>query len=777
MELSSASPATLGKYQIRGVLGRGAMGTVYDGWDPVIGRRVAIKTVRLLGDADPEVQEGLERFKREAQAAGRLSHPNIVGVYDYGETDETAYIVMEFVEGPSLKDLLDARERFPIQETARIMEQVLAGLQFSHEHGVVHRDIKPGNVMIAKGGRVKLADFGIARIESSVMTQDGTMLGTPAYMSPEQLMAQTVDARSDIYSSGVMLYQLLTGERPFEGGLTAIIHKALNTVPPRPSEIAVTSPPSLDPVVARAMSRRPADRYPDADSFAQALRMAVASPAGVPEPAPLPMQDDEATFVARPPGAPPPIQAAMPMPAPIPASVQPAVAPPPPVPPVAAKPVAASGGSNKALFGGIAAVVVIGLGVGGWLAMRPSPQPAPAATETQVASREPPPTAAPAAPPAPPAVAPQAAVRAPEPTHASPPVVPAPAPTASAPAPKPLAETPAPPPTVQPASPPTAAPPAPQAASPPSPAPASSPPAPVVQAPVVQAPVVQAPVAQVPVAPPAAPASPAPVAAAPSPAPTAQATVPPPASPAPAPAPVEAPAPTTEMAGILPPNPAAIREALASLALSARCAVPRFSVSDDGGISASGFVGTGTPATALRAAVDKAVGGEQLSWLMLPVDGPYCDAFNIVRPIAQTFSPAFGLTLKDDITRLKDNDPIRPILKLPDFPSYLQVDYLSHDGSVLHLLSSVGVKGKAYPAGTTLTLGNAKEGVGAVGPPFGTDVILAVASSTPLFAKPRSSETETVQDYLPALQAAVDAARRGNAKLTGRVLVLETSPR
>jgi predicted Ser/Thr protein kinase len=724
MELSSASPATLGKYQIRGVLGRGAMGTVYDGWDPVIGRRVAIKTVRLLGDADPEVQEGLERFKREAQAAGRLSHPNIVGVYDYGETDETAYIVMEFVEGPSLKDLLDARERFPIAETARIMEQVLAGLQFSHEHGVVHRDIKPGNVMIAKGGRVKLADFGIARIESSVMTQDGTMLGTPAYMSPEQLMAQTVDARSDIYSSGVMLYQLLTGERPFEGGLTAIIHKALNTVPPRPSEIAVTSPPSFDPVVARAMAKRPADRYPNADSFAQALRAAVASPAGVAEP---PAPDDEATFVARPAGTPPPGFAAPQAPlAPPGLAPVPSVAPPPPVaaaapqPPVAAQPVAASGGSNKALFGGIAAVVVIGLGVGGWLATRPSSSPAPATTQTQVASQEP----APTAPPAAPQPSPQAAVRAPEPTHASPPAVPAPA--ANPPASNPVAETLA------------------------------------TQSPVAQSPAVS---------------SPAPASAAPSPAPTTQATVSPPAPAPAAPSPVETPAPKTEMAGILPPNPASIRETLASLALSATCAVPRFSVSDDGGVSASGFVGTGAPDTALRTAVNRAVGSAQLSWLMLPVDGPYCEAFNIVRPIAQTFSPAFGLTLKDDITRLKDNDPIRPILKLPNFPSYLQVDYLSHDGSVLHLLSSVAGKAKAYTANTTLALGNAKEGVGAVGPPFGTDVILAVASATPLFAKPPPSETETVQDYLPALQAAVDTARRGNAKLTGQVLVLETAPR
>jgi serine/threonine-protein kinase len=732
MELSSASPATLGKYQIRGVLGRGAMGTVYDGWDPVIGRRVAIKTVRLLGDADPEVQEGLERFKREAQAAGRLTHPNIVGVYDYGETDETAYIVMEFVEGPSLKDLLDARERFPIEETARIMDQVLAGLQFSHEHGVVHRDIKPGNVMLAKGGRVKLADFGIARIESSVMTQDGTMLGTPAYMSPEQLMAQTVDARSDIYSAGVMLYQLLTGERPFEGGLTAIIHKALNTVPPRPSEIAVTAPPNLDPVVARAMSKRPADRYPSADSFAQALRTAIADPTSV-EAAPVRDDDatfiarpDEATFVARPPAAPPP---APPPPAP-PPPVAPPAAPPAQVAP-AGPPMQPEAGSNKALLGGIAAVVLLGLGVGGWFLMRPSSQP----------------------------VSPQAAIQ--ESRTAAPPVAsqptPAPKPAAEAPAnpppPKPVAEAPTPSPTPSPQAPATPAPPAQPSVAQPS----------VAQPSVAQPSVAQPSVAQPSVTQPSVtqpPAVPAPVAQTPA--------ASPPASAAPPPA---------EVAGIVPPNPASIRDALAGLALSANCAIPRFSVADDGGISAAGLVGTGAPATALRSAVDRAVGGAQLSWLMVPVDGPYCEAFNLVRPIAQATSPAFGLTLKDDITRLRDNDPIRPILKLPDFPAYLQVDYLSHDGSVLHVLTSQGGKGKAYAAGTTLALGDPKDGIGTVGPPFGTDVILAVASSAPLWAKPRPAETETAQDYLPALQAAVDAARRGNAKVTGRVLVLDTMAR
>ncbi len=273
--LNPVSGARLGKYEVRGTLGKGAMGTVYDGWDPAIDRRVAIKTVHLPDANDPETQAALARFKREAQAAGRLSHPNIVGVFDYGEMDELAYIVMEFVEGSSLKERLAADERLPLSEALRLMDDVLAGLAYSHARGVVHRDVKPANVMIAQDGRAKLADFGIARIESSSMTQAGTVMGTPAYMSPEQFMGQVVDRRTDIYSSGVLLYQLLTGERPFDGGLTTIMHKALHTVPPRPSELSVTAPPGLDAVVARAMARRPEDRYSSVEDFAWALHQGV----------------------------------------------------------------------------------------------------------------------------------------------------------------------------------------------------------------------------------------------------------------------------------------------------------------------------------------------------------------------------------------------------------------------------------------------------------------------------------------------------------------------
>ena len=169
--MSGAVPATLGKYEIRGTLGKGAMGIVYDGWDPVISRRVAIKTIDLPDANDEEAIEGLARFKREAQAAGRLTHPNIVGVYDYGETDRLAYIVMEFVEGRSLKEVLTASERMTAMDAIALMEDVLAGLTYSHDRGVVHRDIKPANIMITPDERAKIADFGIARIEASSMTQ------------------------------------------------------------------------------------------------------------------------------------------------------------------------------------------------------------------------------------------------------------------------------------------------------------------------------------------------------------------------------------------------------------------------------------------------------------------------------------------------------------------------------------------------------------------------------------------------------------------------------
>jgi serine/threonine-protein kinase len=291
---------TLGKYQLIRVLGKGAMGTVYEGFDPAIDRRVAIKTVKIQGADDPEAQDEIARFKREAQAAGRLHHPFITSVFDYGETPEIAYIVMEFVEGSTLRQVLDSGRRFTLPEILGLMEDLLTALQYSHERGVVHRDIKPANIMLDKNGGIKIADFGIARLESSSsMTQAGTMMGTPSYMSPEQFLAQTVDSRTDLYSAGVVLYQLLTGEKPFDGSLTSLMHKVLYSEPPPPSAISVSSPKNFDPVVARALAKRPDERFSTAAEFATALRAAFENrPKNAPDVA-VAMFDPNATQVRR----------------------------------------------------------------------------------------------------------------------------------------------------------------------------------------------------------------------------------------------------------------------------------------------------------------------------------------------------------------------------------------------------------------------------------------------------------------------------------------------
>ena len=269
----------LGKYEIRGELGQGAMGIVYDGFDPMIGRRVALKTVRRDQLERAEAEEILARFKREAQAAGRLNHPNIVSIYEYGEDNGTAFIAMEFVEGRELKDYFDGSERFPMAEIVRIMGQLLEALDFSHKNGVVHRDIKPANIILLKDGTVKVADFGIARVESSNLTQAGSVLGTPSYMSPEQFMGQTVDGRSDLFSAGVILYQFLTGEKPFTGALTTIMHKVLKEQPAAPSELNVQVPRPFDALIGKALAKRPDERFQNGREFAIALKMAAAGQA------------------------------------------------------------------------------------------------------------------------------------------------------------------------------------------------------------------------------------------------------------------------------------------------------------------------------------------------------------------------------------------------------------------------------------------------------------------------------------------------------------------
>ncbi len=272
-----AEMSNIGKYEIRRELGRGAMGVVYEGYDPMIKRTVALKTIRADQVAGENAETMLARFRREAQAAGRLSHPNIVSVYDIGEDAGIWYIAMEFVNGRELKSYFEGNERFAPADIVRIMTQILDALGYSHRQGVIHRDIKPANVIVLADGAIKVADFGIAHVESSNMTQAGTVLGTPSYMSPEQIMGLPIDGRSDLFSAGVILYQFLTGERPFSGSATATMHKVLEEDPLPPSRFNVQVPGAMDAVIRKALAKRPDERYQTAADFAAALRTAAQS--------------------------------------------------------------------------------------------------------------------------------------------------------------------------------------------------------------------------------------------------------------------------------------------------------------------------------------------------------------------------------------------------------------------------------------------------------------------------------------------------------------------
>lgn len=271
-------PESLGKYTLVRELGRGAMGVVYEAFDPAIERRVALKTIRtdLLERAERE--EMVARFQREARAAGRLSHPNIVTVFDYGEDNETAYIAMEFVEGEGLDAYFARGERFSLDFALRIMRGLLAGLGYAHKNGVVHRDVKPSNIMVTPemDSAVKIADFGIARIESSALTQVGSVIGTPGYMAPEQCMGEPTDHRADLFSAGVVLYQLLTGEKPFTGSYTAVLHKITQSDPLPASKLSTMVTPAMDAVIATALAKQPDGRFQSAQDFTAAIDRALA---------------------------------------------------------------------------------------------------------------------------------------------------------------------------------------------------------------------------------------------------------------------------------------------------------------------------------------------------------------------------------------------------------------------------------------------------------------------------------------------------------------------
>ena len=265
--------STLGRYKVISEIGQGAMGTVYKAVDPIIDRTVAIKTINL-NLSRQELEEYEARFQQEIKAAGRLNHPNIVTIYDVGKTDQVAYMAMEFLEGQELKDIIASGKLLPSDQMVDIIAQVADGLWFAHQQNIVHRDVKPSNIMVMRGGIAKITDFGIARLpNSAVKTMTGLILGSPRYMSPEQVIGKTIDARSDTFSLGVVLYEALTGVAPFDGdNVNAIMYATVNTTPVPPSQHNRNIPAMLDLIVAKAMAKTLDDRYQSVKELADDLR-------------------------------------------------------------------------------------------------------------------------------------------------------------------------------------------------------------------------------------------------------------------------------------------------------------------------------------------------------------------------------------------------------------------------------------------------------------------------------------------------------------------------
>ncbi|MEW5903124.1 MAG: serine/threonine-protein kinase [Pseudomonadota bacterium] len=263
----------LGRYEIVSELGQGAMGVVYKARDPLIDREVAIKTINLSLALD-EREEYEARFYQEAKAAGRLSHPNIVTIYDVGRSGDIAYIAMEFLQGRELRDVLNETKILPVAQVLDIAIQIAAGLSYAHEHEIVHRDVKPSNIMVGRDNHVKITDFGIARMASSaVRTQTGMVLGSPKYMSPEQVLGKLTDQRSDIFSLGVMLYEMLTGQVPFLGeNVNAIMYQTLNAIPAPPSNANADVPEMLNFIVAKMLAKDLEARYQNARELADDLK-------------------------------------------------------------------------------------------------------------------------------------------------------------------------------------------------------------------------------------------------------------------------------------------------------------------------------------------------------------------------------------------------------------------------------------------------------------------------------------------------------------------------
>ena len=261
--------AKIGKYKVIDILGKGAMGIVYRALDPDINREVAIKTIRFDMITDEAGKsEVMKRFMREAQAVGKLEHPNIVTIYDVGREEDHTYIVMQVVDGSSLKEIIESGKKYTVPETLALIKTLCHALGYAHEQGIVHRDVKPANILIDKKGHPNLVDFGVARLEKSTMTSVGAIVGTPSYMAPEQVMGKKVDERADIFSLGVILFECLTLRRPFEGEhITTVVYKIAHEEPPALSDLEEGISEYLEPVVKKALAKDSNDRYQSCSEF------------------------------------------------------------------------------------------------------------------------------------------------------------------------------------------------------------------------------------------------------------------------------------------------------------------------------------------------------------------------------------------------------------------------------------------------------------------------------------------------------------------------------
>ena len=292
--MNGPAPASFGRFEVIDEIGHGAMGVVYRARDPMIDRVVAIKTITLTG-TEEERAHFEARFQQEARAAGGLSHPAIVTIFDYGREGDTAFMAMEVLEGRELRDLIRGGG-IPPAEAVEIAARVAEALAFAHERGVVHRDVKPGNIMVLADGRVKIMDFGIARLDApGVKTATGLLLGSPRYMAPEQAAGEPFDGRADVFSLGVVLYEMLTGAPPFSGNdIPQLMFQLMNAAVPPPSQARPGLPPVLDYIVARALKKNPQERYGSAEEFAEDLRASLPEVESAPAGAPARSGDGEA---------------------------------------------------------------------------------------------------------------------------------------------------------------------------------------------------------------------------------------------------------------------------------------------------------------------------------------------------------------------------------------------------------------------------------------------------------------------------------------------------